>query len=129
MNEINKFIKLVSIEESNNIAIDFDGVIHKNDKGFHDGTIYGKPLKNAIDNIKRLSENYNIIIFTCKANPDRPLVDGKTGIELIWNWLEKYEIKECVSKITSIKPRVKFYIDDKNIEFTDWSSFNKNKKL
>jgi 5'(3')-deoxyribonucleotidase len=54
----------------NNIAIDFDGVIHTFDKGFHDGTCYGDPIEGSLEAIKKLSEKYNIIIFTAKAKPD-----------------------------------------------------------
>ena len=63
--------------ELNNIAIDFDGVIHNFDKGWHDGTCYGDPIPGALEAIKDLSQNYKIIIFTAKAKPNRPLVQGK----------------------------------------------------
>ena len=45
--EINDFKKTVGSEEKNTIAIDFDGVIHKNSKGFHDGTIYDEPIEGV----------------------------------------------------------------------------------
>ena len=61
-------------EDYKNIAIDFDGVVHTFDKGFHDGTCYGEPVEDS-KNIKVLSEKYNIIIFTAKAKPSRPLVN------------------------------------------------------
>ena len=48
--------------EKQNLAIDFDGVIHNADKGWGNGTCYGEPLPGAIDAIKRLSEDYNIYI-------------------------------------------------------------------
>ena len=32
-----------------NLAIDFDGVIHNMDKGFHDGTCYGEPILGSLD--------------------------------------------------------------------------------
>ena len=34
-------------DENTQIGIDFDGVIHKNSKGFHDGTIYDEPIEGV----------------------------------------------------------------------------------
>jgi hypothetical protein len=106
--------------ENKNIAIDFDGVIHNADKGWGDGTCYGEPLPGAIDAIKQLSNNYNIIIFTAKAKHDRPLVNGKTGTELVKEWFEKYNIYQYISYITSDKPRAELYIDDNGYRFENW---------
>tara|TARA_B100000575_G_scaffold292910_1_gene302647 strand:+ start:7413 stop:7811 length:399 start_codon:yes stop_codon:yes gene_type:complete len=106
--------------ELNNIAIDFDGVIHNFDKGWHDGTCYGEPLPGSLEAIKFLSKKYNIIIFTAKAKRNRPLVNGKTGIELVEEWLKKYNIMQYVKEITSDKPRAKIYIDDNGYRFNDW---------
>ena len=105
--------------ELNNVAIDFDGVIHNFDKGWHDGTCYGEPLPGSINAIKSLSKKYNIIIFTAKAK-NRPLVNGKTGVELVKEWLEKYGLIDFVSEITSEKPRAKIYIDDNGYRFESW---------
>ena len=68
-----------------------------------------------------MSKRYNIVIFSAKAKPDRPLVNGMTGIELIWEWLEKYNLSQYVSEVTSEKPRAIVYIDDKAIRFNSWS--------
>ncbi len=103
-----------------NIAIDFDGVIHTFDKGFYDGTCYGDPLPGSLEAIKKLSENYNIIIFTAKAKPSRPLVNGKTGTELVVEWLTKHEVMQYVVEVTSEKPRAQLYIDDKGYHFKNW---------
>ena len=107
-------------KELKNIGIDFDGVIHDFSKGWHDGTCYGDPLPDSLESVKRLSENYNIIIFTAKVKPDRPLVNGKTGLELVTEWLDNYGILECVDEITCEKPRAQIYIDDKGYHFTNW---------
>ena len=106
--------------EKNNIAIDFDGVIHNFDKGYHDGTCYGDPIEGSLDALKKLSKTYNIIIFTAKAKPNRPLVNGKTGTELVSEWLEKYGVLDCVNEITSEKPRAMLYIDDNAYRFENW---------
>ena len=103
-----------------NIAVDFDGVIHNFDKGFHDGTCYGDPLPGALDAIKTLSDKYNVIIFTAKAKPSRPLVNGKTGTELVQEWLEKHDVMQYVTEITAEKPRSQIYIDDKGYHFQNW---------
>ena len=103
-----------------NLAIDFDGVIHTFDKGWYDGTCYGEPLEGSLEAIKKLSESYNIIIFTAKAKPSRPLVNGKTGTELVEEWLTKHNVMQYVQEITSEKPRSQIYIDDKGYHFQNW---------
>ena len=106
--------------ELNNVAVDFDGVIHNFDKGWHDGTCYGEPLPGSIEAIKILSKKYNVIIFTAKAKKNRPLVNGKTGVQLVKEWLEKYNLLDYVNEITSEKPRAKIYIDDNGYRFENW---------
>jgi len=108
--------------EANNLAIDFDGVIHNMDKGYYDGTCYGDPLPGSLEAIRELSKKYRIIIFTAKAKPNRPLVNGKTGTQLVEEWLDKYGILDCVVEITSEKPRAFLYIDDNGYRHTDWGS-------
>ena len=120
MDDFKKYIK----DSENVIAIDFDGVIHNDYLGFHDGTIYGEPIEGALESIRELSNNFKIKIFSCKSNPDRPLVDGETGTELIDDWLVKYGIRDCISDIVWGKPNAMYYIDDKGIRFTNWSDVN-----
>tara|TARA_A100001515_G_scaffold143839_1_gene146114 strand:- start:14030 stop:14422 length:393 start_codon:yes stop_codon:yes gene_type:complete len=105
--------------ELKNIAIDFDGVVHNFNKGWHDGTCYGEPIRGSLVAIKRLSQRYNVIIFSAKVRPDRPLVEGKTGKELVTEWLAKHEVLKYVSDITHEKPRAQYYIDDKAVRFND----------
>ena len=105
----------------NNLCIDFDGVIHNDNLGFHDGTCYGAPILGSLENIKFLSKQYRIIIFTAKAKPDRPIVNGLTGTQLVWEWLHKYEIDHCIAEVTSEKPRGFLYIDDNGYRFSNWN--------
>lgn len=120
---IDKYNKLQSDENYNQIAIDFDGVIHGNSKGFYDGTVYDKPIEGSLEAIKQFyDDGFTVVIFTAKAKPDRPLVNGKTGVELVWEWLDNYNISSYIKEVTSEKPRAIVYIDDKGVRFTDWKS-------
>lgn len=103
------------------IAVDFDGVIHNSDKGYYDGTCYGEPIQGAKSSLESLALKYKIVIFTAKAKPDRPLIEGKTGIELVKEWLLKYNMLQYISNITSEKPRAILYIDDNAYRFDNWS--------
>lgn len=108
-------------DQSMVVAIDFDGVLHDAYQGWGDGTCYGDPLPGAIDAVEELSKKYKIIIFTAKAKPDRPLVNGKTGVELVKEWFEKHNILNYIYDITSEKPRAELYIDDNGYRFENWS--------
>jgi len=118
---INEYNNLQEKENNSQIAIDFDGVVHRNSKGFHDGTVYDEPIPGAIEAIKELSKTYTLVLFTAKAKPDRPLVNGKTGKELIWEWLDKHNISSYIKEITSEKPRAIAYIDDRGFRFENWT--------
>ena len=100
--------------EQKNIAVDFDGVIHNMDKGWYDGTCYGEPLPGSLEALRKLYTKWNIIIFTAT---DRPLVNGKTGIELVEEWLDKHDVLQYVDEITWEKPRAEYYIDDRGITY------------
>ena len=114
------FIKHVNASEKT-IALDFDGVIHKNSKGYYDGTIYDDPIEGVKESLEQLSEKYTLIIYTTKAKPDRGLINGRRTIELIWEWLNKHDLAKYISKVTSEKPRAVVYIDDKAVRFNNWT--------
>jgi hypothetical protein len=116
-------------DEKINIGIDFDGVIHKNSKGYYDGTIYDQPVDGVEEFLKKLSSKYTVIVHTCKAKSDRGLVNGRTGTELVWEWLKKHDLNRYVSKVTAEKPRAVCYIDDKCAKFSgDWASLEEQIK-
>ena len=104
---IEEYDKMQHHENNYQVAIDFDGVVHGNSKGFHDGTVYDPPIEGSLDAIKWFkSQGYDIVLFTAKVKPDRPLVNGKTGKELIWEWLRKYKIDTYICLLyTSPSPR------------------------
>lgn len=115
------FLQMVQNHEAHTLAVDFDGVIHKNSKGFHDGTVYDDPIEGVYDALHLLAQSYRLVVFSAKARTDRPLINGKTGVELIWEWLELHNLKQYISDVVSEKPRALYYIDDKAICFTNWS--------
>lgn len=104
-------------DETYQIGVDFDGVIHKCSKGFYDGTVYDPPIEGAREALERLSKKFVIVMYSAKARKDRMLINGKTGVELIWEWLEKHDMKQFVKEVTAEKPRAVFYIDDKAVRF------------
>ncbi len=107
-------------DQSNNIAIDFDGVIHNDYLGYHDGTIYGEIIDGAKDAIINISKKYKIIIFTAKAKSDRPIVNEKSGKQLVEEWLQKHDLLRYITEVTAEKPRAFLYIDDKGFRFENW---------
>tara|TARA_R100001163_G_scaffold65613_1_gene63528 strand:- start:587 stop:1579 length:993 start_codon:yes stop_codon:yes gene_type:complete len=110
-------------DELDTLAIDFDGVVHTFDKGWHDGTCYGDPIEGSLEALRSLAQDWRLVLFTAKVKPDRPMVNGKTGYELVDEWLNTHGVRDLFHEITHEKPRADHYIDDKAIEFTgNWKS-------
>lgn len=102
------------------IGVDFDGVIHKYSKGWHDGTCYDEPVEGAIEALKRLMRRgYWVVIFTCRAETE----EGRQSVK---QWLKQYIDPFIVEaelhlKVTDKKPKAIAYIDDRGIRFTNWT--------
>jgi hypothetical protein len=64
------------------IAIDFDGVIHRYSKGWHDGTIYDEPVRGALEYIKSLMDQGYCVYVLSTRNPRQ-----------IKRWLDHYTWK------------------------------------
>jgi len=120
MSTFEEWSKQAKKDEVGVIAIDFDNVIHNNSLGFHDGTCYGEPIEGVIESIKKISKKFRIVIYSFKGHPDRPLINGKNGIELVWDWLKKYKIDSYIEDIVWGKPNAVVYIDDKGYRFENW---------
>lgn len=103
------------------IAVDLDGVIHKNSLGFNNGKIEDVPVEGVKWALKKLhGMGYKIVVFSCKARRDRPPVDRKRGYALISQWLEDWGLLKYVNEITAEKPPCILLIDDNAYRFDNW---------
>lgn len=96
------------------IAIDFDGTI--TDKTPYPNT--GKIREECVDIIRKLSDNYILILWTCRKGKD--LKEAKNickNLQLKFSYINKSPYKN-----TSRKIGADFYIDDKSITGEiDWN--------
>lgn len=97
------------------ICVDFDGVIHKYSKGWHDGSIYDEPIEGAISSMAKLQrKGFRVAIFTAR----------REYLE-IGLWLKKHDVNKELNFneliITSTKLPAVAYIDDRAIRFVNWT--------
>lgn len=92
------------------IAVDFDGVIHRYSKGWQDGSIYDMPMSGVRKALTMLNKKFKIVIFSRRA--------AHQGIKDIKKWLKINKIP--YNRVTKVKPRARWYIDDRAIRFTTW---------
>lgn len=106
------------------IAVDFDGVIHKYNEVWHDGTIYDDPIPGALVGVKMLQKTYAVFVFTTRNTGDVALWLCEHGIDavsdhriserLFWNNQE-------LVLVTNRKLPAVAYIDDRAVRFTNWA--------
>lgn len=102
------------------VAVDFDGVIHRYGKGWHDGTIYDEPVAGAREALARIHRRYRVVIFTTRVNPDMDRAGEQR--DRIEAWLARHDFRqgEHYDEITHVKPPALAYIDDRALHFLDW---------
>ena len=138
--------KIKKIDPNCTILFDIPGVkprtlnksnisIKKNETiNFIDITYKGKKkdsilLSNLIPKITKTTDIFSIADgqYSFKLiKSGKGFVNGKSGTQLIWEWLEENKLDHLISKVTSEKPRAVAYIDDKAIKFSDWNDVLKS---
>ena len=93
------------------VCLDFDGVINSYSEWFGDDCIPDPIVNGAKEFIDEAQKQYNICIFTTRANTQK----GKLAVK---KYLEDNNIDTHNIEITSIKPPAIVYIDDRSICFT-----------
>lgn len=94
------------------LAIDFDGVIHRYNQGWKDGSIYDIPVPGVKESLEKLSKKYTLVIHSARAR-------SKTQIRMIQDWLTKNNLSQYISRI---EPKIvaKLYVDDLGVTFKNW---------
>lgn len=102
------------------IAVDFDGVIHRYGKGWHDGTVYDEPMPGAREALARIHQRYRVVILTTRVNPG--LHGGDAQLASVEVWLERHGFVkgEHYDEVTHEKVPALVYIDDRALHFVDW---------
>jgi hypothetical protein len=89
------------------LLVDFDGVIHRYSKGWHDGTAYDDPMPGSREALRACTEaGYEVVIFSTRP------------AEQIVPWLERHGFPAY--QVTASKLPATAIIDDRAIHHVDW---------
>ncbi|WP_323736285.1 hypothetical protein PXD04_10440 [Methanosphaera sp. ISO3-F5] len=86
------------------VAVDYDGVLNQYE-GWKGENHLPQPIKGVEQFLQKLSEEYNVVIFTCRDN------------KKVREWLREYELDKYVYAVTITKPQAVAYIDDRSIRY------------
>ena len=105
------------------MCVDFDGTIRK-DGMFMPGEITNDPLPGAKEALAKLTEQYQVAIFTTRVSPHWKREDVIARKAEIKKWLAKHGFEKGVhyQRIVGVKIPAVAYIDDRGIRFNDWAS-------
>lgn len=104
------------------LAVDFDGVIHDHHWGWHDGTIYGKPVPGVAESLKWLIDcGCEVVINSVRVHSRIVRGESQSGqLVEMQNWLVCNDIPYTRIHVGVGKPIAHVYIDDRAVRFTYW---------
>lgn len=107
----------VNLEPGKAVAFDFDGVIHKYSKGWHDGTIYDECNQRVIEIIRVLMLNHVPVYVLSTRDPEQIREWWDKTITIISCAVvedsRKFWEDETVVGITNRKLPAQLYVDDR----------------
>ncbi len=103
------------------IAVDFDGVVHRYVKGWHDGSIYDEPIEGAFESLRELMKQYAVFILTTReAESVAAWLNERGGFEVTTRAPKRFWNKKGVLLVTNHKLPAIAYIDDRAVRFVHW---------
>ncbi|HEX2657847.1 MAG TPA: hypothetical protein VHU40_06230 [Polyangia bacterium] len=112
------------------VAVDFDGVLHSYEKGWHDGTIYGDWKPGAVTALAQLMQEHAVFIHTTR-NPKQVArwIERMSGYGFectTWSRRTWYGRRKPfwntrgLLLVTDRKLAAVAYIDDRALRFESW---------
>ncbi|RKN61853.1 hypothetical protein D7231_31770 [Streptomyces klenkii] len=101
--------------------MDFDGVLHSYERGWHDGTIYGDWVPGAAPALRALMERYAVAIHTTRDAGQVAAWLAERGFPVRTDDSERtFWDERGVLLITNRKVAAVAYIDDRAVRFETW---------
>lgn len=111
------------------ICVDFDGVIARDD-GWKGREHFGDPIPGAKEFLKKLKEEYEVIIFTCRCCEDA-MSGTEKGCLLanrVRSYMDEHDLPYDHIYYGQGKPIASYYVDDRGVRCIpqiDKDSYNK----
>jgi hypothetical protein len=112
------------------VAVDFDGVLHSYEKGWHDGTIYGDFMPGAVVALSQLMQQYAVFVHTTRdAKQVARWIERTSGYAFEcttrlprtwWGKRHPFWNEQGTLLVTNRKLPAIAYIDDRAVRFVNW---------
>lgn len=101
------------------LCLDFDGVVHKYERGWQDGTIYSTITDGFWEWAVEAQKLFSLVIYSSRS---------KTGIDDMENWMIAQGWPDVIDiEFAHEKPPAFLTIDDRAVRFDgDWSALDPN---
>lgn len=108
------------------VCVDFDGVIHRYTKGWHDGVIYDTVVPGFFDWALKAKDVFRLVIYSSRSSNPEMRDEMKTWLaERLADWHmykpQKHSLDMGDFEFASEKPPALVTIDDRGVTFKgDW---------
>lgn len=102
------------------VAVDFDGVIHRYSRGWHDGSIYDDPMPGALEGLRVLMEQDAVFVHTSRDATQVGTWLKQHDFDVVLDEATQFWDVRGMLLVTNRKLAALCYIDDRAIRFQSW---------